>query len=78
MLTGEPFSIAEENFRDLVRPDTSVGNRPMIGQEDERAPDIEKSDHVVVIGDAAMIRRYELPRLRVTPSVPTPPTGCDR
>jgi len=52
MLTDDSLSIAEEDFRDLVRPDTRAGNGPMIGQEDDRAPDIEETDHVVVIGDA--------------------------
>jgi hypothetical protein len=51
MLTGVSFSIAKEDFRDLLSPDTRAGNTQMIGQEDDRAPDIEETDHV--IGDAA-------------------------
>jgi hypothetical protein len=38
MLTGDSFSIAEEDFRDPVSPDTRAGNAQMIGQEDDRAP----------------------------------------
>jgi hypothetical protein len=53
-------SIAEEDLHDLMWPDTRAGNSQMIGQEDDRAPDIEETDHVVVIGDAAASMRDEV------------------
>src|SRR5262252_423726 len=58
-------SIAEEDFRDLMCPDTWAGNAYMtirlrrgrdgsvVGQDDDRALGIEKTDDVVVVGDEA-------------------------
>jgi hypothetical protein len=37
LLAGVSFSIAEEDFRDLVSADTRAGNARMIGQEKETA-----------------------------------------
>jgi hypothetical protein len=53
MQTGDPFSIAEEDFRDLMRPDAWTGNARMIGQNDDRALGVEKTDDVVLVSDAA-------------------------
>src|ERR1043165_7748144 len=58
------FSTAEENPRDLMRPDTWAGNAPTmefrrrcdgsaIGQDQDRAPGVEQTDDVIEIGDAA-------------------------
>src|SRR5262245_43377786 len=48
---------AEEDFCDLMRPDTRARNGAMIGQEDDRAPGIEETDDVVVIGAEAAAMR---------------------
>ena len=46
-------SIAEEDFRDLMRPDAWASNTQMIGQDDDCASSLEKTDDVVVVGDEA-------------------------
>src|SRR5260370_15616671 len=58
-------SIAEEDFRDLMRSDAWARNAPMIGQDDDRALGIEKTDDVVGVGaeaapmrDVAQTRKY--------------------
>src|SRR5262249_8724555 len=62
---GIRWSIGEEDFRDLMRPDPWAGNARMarwsrrrgegsaIAQAVERARGIEKRDDVVVVGDEA-------------------------
>src|SRR5262249_1661281 len=46
-------SIAEEDFGDLMRSDAWAGNARMIGQDDDRALSVEKTNDVVVVGDEA-------------------------
>jgi hypothetical protein len=42
-------SIAEEDCRDLMRPDAWAGNARVIGQDDDRALGIERTDDVIVV-----------------------------
>src|SRR5215472_16998317 len=45
--------LAEEDLRDLMRPNARAGNARIIGQHDDRPPGIETTDDVVVVAEAA-------------------------
>ena len=63
------YSISEQDFRDPMRSDARAGNARMtmrfrrrcdgsaIGQDDDRALGIERTDDVAVVGDEAAAMR---------------------